>query len=461
MNKSAVRPILIALLLLLAAAALPAASAPVFWTEGASGPALIGAPPSFAPLAERAIPAVVTVYIKRTIQPKGMIFGPLVERGAGSGFIISSDGYILTSNHVVSQSETIKVNFGVDKKQEFDAKLVGADPDIDLALIKIDAKDLPVLPLGDSDKLRVGDWVACIGSPFNFPHTFTVGVVSARGRRLGIGNYDDFIQTDASINSGNSGGPMINMQGEAVGINTLIISPSGGNVGIGMSTPINLVKSVLPQLKEKGKVVRSWLGVSIEPVTDEIAKENGMAQAAGARVTKVMTGSPADKAGLEVGDIVTAFNGQPIKDPDHLPGIVSAFGAGREAQIGFIRKGQAMTRPITLAELPGRAELAKLEGRGEASPDNALGLSVRDTGDDEGGNGKGVVVTEVMPGSAAADNDIKPGDIVTRINLTDIRNINDFEKAVAGLRFGSLTRITLRRGNGTITRVFKLTRPAE
>ena len=443
------------LMFALAGAALPVAAAP-FWTEGGSSANLVNVP-SFAPLVEKATPAVVTVYTKRVIQAHGIInFGPQVQQGAGSGFIISKDGYILTSYHVVKESDSIKVSFGIEMKKDYDARLIGADPDIDLALIKIEADNLPVLPLGDSDRLKVGDWVACIGSPFNFTHTFTVGVVSARGRRLGLGNYDAFIQTDASINAGNSGGPMINMQGEAVGINTLIISPSGGNVGIGFSTPINLVKTVLPQLKETGKVVRSWLGVQVEAVTEAVAKENGLADQSGARVASVMEGSPAEKAGIQTGDIIISFNGQPVKDSGHLPGIISTLGVGRSVEIGIVRKGQAMTRTVTLEMLPGPKELGRLKPRGQSGADNPLGVGVRETAADEGGPGKGAVVAQVAEGSPGAQNDLRTGDIITKINGADIKKISDYQNAVKGLKPGSYVRITLKRGQATITRVFKL-----
>ena len=288
------------------------------WTElpaGSKAPLIVI--PSLAPLAERTEPAVVTVYTKKQVDlPFFFSTQPHFEEGAGSGIIISADGYIVTNNHVVAGSDTITVEVGVKNKKKYTASLVGSDEDSDVALIKIEAANLPVLPLGNSDELQVGDWVVAIGSPFNLSHTLTVGVVSAKGRRRENSSFDDFIQTDASINPGNSGGPLINLAGEVVGINTFIISsgPGGGNVGIGFAIPINIAKMILPQMKESGKVTRSWLGVSVEAVKEEEAAKAGLDRPRGAHVSQVVIGSPADKAGVEVDDIILSFNGKAIED---------------------------------------------------------------------------------------------------------------------------------------------------
>jgi serine protease Do len=447
----------------------PAWPGPTFWTEAPAATPMTrdtNAPLSFAPLAEKTMPAVVTVYTKKEMKAYNFFFGtmPFTQEGAGSGFIVSPDGYIVTNNHVVSDSDTIKVMvYGASDKKEYDGKLVGKDPEIDVALIKIDAAGLPSLPLGNSDGLKVGDWVAAIGSPFNFPQTFTVGVVSAKGRRLGIGNYDDFIQTDASINAGNSGGPLVNLRGEVVGINTLIVSPSGGNVGIGFATPINLAKMVLSQLRESGKVTRSWLGVTVEPVSDKLAQSVGMAQAAGAHVVEVVIGGPADKAGVQVDDIIIEFNGHTIKDSGELPALVSSHGVSNRAMVTWLHQGERVTKEITLEKLPDQAERAKLKSRGGISADNILGLGARDlTAEDREALGiasvQGVLVVNVADGGPAAGNDIREGDVVTKINMTTVKNINDFNRALEGLKPGAFVRISVQRQRATILRVFQLPR---
>ncbi|MFO8057125.1 MAG: Do family serine endopeptidase [bacterium] len=419
---------------------------------------------SFAPLAQEAMPAVVTVHTSREVEGGFFFFQqpPKKQQGAGSGFILSSDGYILTNYHVIAKSEEIKVVVGTDQKKEYDAELVGTDKAIDIALIKIDEEGLPVLPLGNSDKLRVGDWVAAIGSPFNFPHTFTVGVVSAKGRRLGLGNYDDFIQTDASINAGNSGGPLINIRGEVVAVNTLIISPTGGNVGIGFATPINMVKMILPQLKKKGEVVRSWLGVSIEPVTGELAEEKGMDEPYGAHVAQVVVGSPADKLGLEVGDVILRFEGEKIQDSGDLPTKVSTFGVGNKATLTWLHEGEKKTDEVLLEKIPSREEMAELKVRGQTSADNALGLGVKEITPekreklDMPQDIEGVLVASVAPQSPGAAYGIREGDVIYKINFKNIKNPDDFEKAVSKLGSGDFVRISLWRKGSTILRVFRL-----
>ncbi|HUT53704.1 MAG TPA: Do family serine endopeptidase [bacterium] len=452
------------MLVLLAAMILSAPSwaGPNFWTDAPARENI--SLPSFAPLAEKAMPAVVTVYTKKEGKAYNFFFGmmPFVQEGAGSGFIISPDGYILTNNHVVADATSFKVVvYGKDERKEYDARLVGKDPDIDVALIKIDAAGLPSLPLGDSDDLRVGDWVAAIGSPFNFSQTFTVGVVSAKGRRLGLGNYDDFIQTDASINAGNSGGPLINLRGDVAGINTLIVSPSGGNVGIGFSTPINLVKMVLPQLKESGKVTRSWLGVSVEPVSTELAKARGLDGPFGAHVVEIVIGGPADEAGIQVDDIITDFDGRKIKDSGDLPKLVSTYGVSNRANVTWLHKGKEITKDIVLGKLPELDERKNLKSRGGVSADNVLGIGARDLNDNDRQalaipNIQGVLVVKVNGGSPAQQNGIEEGDVVVKINNTAISNIADFNRALDKLHPGSYVRISVQRERISITRTFKL-----
>jgi len=440
-----------------------------FWQEAKGGAApLVGnLPSSFAPLAEKVSPAVVTVYSSRVLKapagPEFFFFGipkGMRQEGVGSGFILTEDGYVLTNNHVVADMEKVKVMVGLDGKKEYTAEVVGADPKTDVALIKISATGLPTVALGDSDQLRVGDWVAAIGSPFGFGHTLTVGVVSAKGRRLGIGPYDDFIQTDASINRGNSGGPLVNLSGEVVGINSVIIAPAGGNVGVGFAIPINLAKSILTQLKEKGKVERSWLGVSVQEVTPELAESFGMKQPRGALVAQVIKGSPAEKAGLEPGDVIIAFAGAQIESSSDLPAAAALYGVGRKAEIKVLRNGKEETRSLTLEAMPEEKELAARMGP-QGSAKNALGLSVKDltpeTAEELGYQGlTGVVVVAVDSNGPAGQQDIQQGDLIQRIDRTFIRNVEDFDRVAGALRSGRMVRLYIRRGDASLFLAFPL-----
>ncbi len=271
------------------------------------------------------------------------------QQSLGSGFIIDKDGYILTNLHVIGNADKIMVKLANEK--EYEARLVGRDPRTDLALIKISARgDLPVVRLGDSDALQVGDWVLAIGNPFGLEQTVTAGIVSAKGRVIGDGPYDDFIQTDAAINPGNSGGPLFNTQGEVVGINTAIFSQSGGNIGIGFAVPVNMAKSLLPQLKAKGRVSRGWLGVSIGPVTDEALKELKLQDTKGALVMEVVEQSPADRAGLQSGDVIIGFNGKEITRAQDLPRLVGATPLGKEVTLQVIREGRPLGLKATIRE---------------------------------------------------------------------------------------------------------------
>jgi serine protease Do len=323
--------------------------------------------PSFASLAAEVSPAVVyikVVAVEKATQPGpgfGFPPGPFGEegpfpgfrfpfpqppqgefrrRGSGSGFIIRKDGVILTNSHVVENAKEITVT--LHDKSEYNAKVIGRDPKTDLAVLKIEPRgDLPVAQLGDSDALRVGDWVMAIGNPFGLNNTVTAGIVSAKGRVIGAGPYDDFIQTDASINPGNSGGPLFNERGEVVGINTAIFSRSGGNIGIGFATPVNLVKGLLPELEANGSVTRGWLGVSIQKVTPELAQSLGVGEARGALVAEVTGGSPAQQAGIERGDVIVAYNGKKIDDPSALPALVAGTPAGETVPVEVLRGGRA------------------------------------------------------------------------------------------------------------------------
>jgi serine protease Do len=271
------------------------------------------------------------------------------QQSLGSGFLIDADGYILTNNHVIENAGMIMVKLADEK--EYEAKVVGRDPRTDLALIKINARgDLPVAPLGDSDSLQVGEWVIAIGNPFGLGQTVTAGIVSAKGRVIGQGPYDDFIQTDAAINPGNSGGPLFDTRGEVVGINTAIFSQAGGNIGIGFAVPVNLAKSLLPQLKAKGRVSRGWLGVSIGPVTDEAVEELKLKDKKGALVMEVVERSPADRAGLQEGDVIVAFDGKDVARATDLPRLVGTTPSGKEVMLRVFREGRALDLKATIRE---------------------------------------------------------------------------------------------------------------
>ncbi|HEV8718309.1 MAG TPA: Do family serine endopeptidase [Candidatus Binatia bacterium] len=335
--------------------------------------------PSFASIVKSAAPAVVNISVtakltrrRRTASPRAPFgegdpleeffhhgprsFGPVPspgpQRSLGSGFLISPDGYIITNNHVIGDAEKITVS--LSDTEEYTAKVVGADDKTDLALLKIPATHpLPRLVLGQSADLQIGDWVVAIGNSFGLARSVTAGIVSAKGRVLGSGPYDDFIQTDASINPGNSGGPLLNLKGEVVGINAAIFTQSGGNIGIGFATPIDLAKSVVSELKEKGSVTRAWLGVSVQAVTPSLAKSFGLAEPTGALVAEVSKGGPADKAGLRRGDVITRFHGTPIKDSHELPSLVARMPVGAKTEVTVSRGGRAQAFTVTLGKMAG------------------------------------------------------------------------------------------------------------
>ncbi|HVN96929.1 MAG TPA: DegQ family serine endoprotease [Syntrophorhabdaceae bacterium] len=374
------------------------------------------------------------------------------QRGLGSGFVIDSQGYILTNNHVIEKASSIKVK--LSDEREYDAKVIGKDPKTDIALIKIDAKqNLPTAIFGDSDALEVGDWVLAIGSPFGLDQTVTAGIVSAKGRFIGAGPYDDFIQTDASINPGNSGGPLINLRGEVVGINTIIIS---GGQGIGFAIPINVAKELLPQLKSKGKVARGWLGVVIQKVTPEIAKNFNLKESEGALVSDVMEKSPAEVAGIKRGDVIISFNGKRVKDSEMLPRLVGATEIGKKSTVGIIRDGKQMEIAIIVGELP--EEELKASRKPEVEKD--FGLIVQDITPDIAKHlnlkdRKGVIVTDVTPGSPAADADIRSGDIIKEIARKPIRSIADFREILRSANIKEGLVMLIQRENSTFYTVVR------
>ncbi len=386
-------------------------------------------------------------------EPFEKFFGPMPrsrpQRSLGSGFILNREGLILTNNHVVEDADEIVVQ--LENEVEYTAELVGRDPKTDIAVIKIEAKeDLQPVTLGDSDTLRVGEWIFAIGNPFGLQHTVTAGIVSAKGRFIGQGSYDDFIQTDAAINPGNSGGPLLNLRGEVVGINTAIFSRSGGNIGIGFAIPINLAKELLPQLREKGKVVRGWLGVYIQKVTPEIAESLGLDEASGALVADVMDDTPAQEAGVEVGDVIVEFDGQPIRESNDLPTIVARTPVGKATSMQIIRGNGKQSLTVTIGELPD-GEIAASEGATEE-----LGLTVQrltpEIAESLGidGDTTGVVIAGVEPNSAADEARLQRGDVILEVNRKHIENEKEFSESVRKVGAGKTLLLLVRRGENTI-----------
>ena len=385
--------------------------------------------------------------------PFERFFGPMPRRpqkSLGSGFVFDQSGYILTNNHVVEGGDeiTVKLNSG----KELKAKLVGRDAKTDVAVIKVDDEtDLPAaIPFGDSDALKVGEWVMAIGNPFGLEHTVTAGIVSAKGRFIGQGNYDNFIQTDAAINPGNSGGPLINLRGEAVGINTSIFSRSGGNIGIGFAIPINLAKDLIPDLKEKGRVVRGWIGVMIQKVTPDIAESLGLPGAKGALVADVVKGGPAEGAGIKTGDVIVSFDGHDIKESTELPLLVARTPIGRDVDIKVIRGKEEKTITMKIAEM-------KDEETQVASKENeSFGLTVQnltpDLADSLGlpNDLKGVVVSGVSPGSTAEDAGLRRGDVILEVNRQVVADVDAYRKQVASLEKGKSLLLLVKRGDNTI-----------
>ncbi len=413
---------------------------------------------SLAPLVEKVMPSVVSVEIKFSnvaagdstdgASPEQMPPGmqefldqfpqfknrmpPQSPRGGGgalgSGFVISSDGYVVTNNHVVDKADEVKISF--QNGDKFDATVIGTDPKTDLALLKIKSdKTFPHVEFSKTEA-KVGDYVMAVGNPFGLGGTVTSGIVSARGRDIGSGPYDDFIQVDASINKGNSGGPTFNMGGEVVGINTAIFSPSGGSVGIGFAIPASTATSVIESLKTNHKVTRGWLGVQIQPVTQDIAESLGLENAKGAIISELTDGSPALKAGLKSGDTILKVDGTDIADARDLAKVISRVTPGKVVQLSIIRGGKAETVPVTLEAMPADVKMAsaKVEElkRGSLS---SLGLDVA-TADD----GAGVKITKVDPKSAAAERGLKEGDVILEVAGTQVNDPAAVAEALKGAK---------------------------
>lgn len=440
-------------------------------------------PGSFAPIIERVAPAVVSIRVtghapqamaaedmpipepfKRFFGEEfGRRFGNQGEgdhprrapkvQGMGSGFFIDADGHVVTNNHVVADAEKIEVM--LKDGETYPAELVGRDPKTDLALIKVKAdKAFPFVSFGNSDEAKVGDWVIALGSPFGLGHTATTGIVSARGRDIGAGPYDDFLQIDAAINKGNSGGPTFNVRGEVIGVNTAIISPTGVSAGIGFAVPSEMAKNVIAQLKDTGKVSRGWLGVNIQGVTPDIAEGLGLKTAEGALVAGVTDDSPAAKAGLRQGDVIVAVDGQRIEKMRELPRLIADIHAGKDAKLTILRDGAERNVSVTIGHMPDAEKVASNET--EAGDDTKLGMALASVDDNLRSrfrlpeDTKGVIVVDVDPDGVAAEKGLRPGDVILRVSGKDASSPSDVSRAVKRAEDGKRKAVLLlvkRNGN--------------
>jgi serine protease Do len=374
-----------------------------------------------------------------------------VITGEGSGFFISADGFAVTNNHVVDHAESVQVT--MDDGATYTAKVVGTDPKTDLALIKVDGKkDFPFVKFSDQ-KPRIGDWVVAVGNPFGLGGTVTAGIVSASGRDIGNGPYDDFIQIDAPINKGNSGGPAFDMNGNVIGVNTAIYSPSGGSVGIGFDIPSTTAKLVVAQLKDKGAVTRGWLGVQVQPVTAEIADSLGLKEARGAIVDNPQDGSPAAKAGIEAGDVITAVNGTAIKDSRDLARTIATLAPGSSVKLDVVHKGDSKTVTLALGELPNERQAKADEGKAQSGNGTPrLGLALAPAGEVQGAGQKGVVVTEVDPQGPAAQRGIQTGDVILNVGGKPVANVGDVRSELAQAKSSGKNSVLLQVKNADATR---------
>lgn len=348
----------------------------------------------------------------------------------GSGFFISDDGYLVTNNHVVEEGSafTVVMNDG----KELDAKLIGTDPRTDLAVLKVDGVGkFTYVDFADDSKVRVGDWVVAVGNPFGLGGTVTAGIVSARGRDIGAGPYDDFIQIDASVNRGNSGGPTFNLNGQVVGINTAIFSPSGGSVGIAFDIPASTAKQVVQDLMKSGSVQRGWLGVEIQPVTSDIAESLGLKSQNGALVSSAQDGGPGKKAGITAGDVITQVEGKDVASPKELARLIGAYSPGKSVDVTVWRDGKSQTIKVDLGTLPSSDKQASADPQQPPAPAKPAALADLGLTVTKSENGKGLVVTDVDPDSDAADRGIQPGDVITSVNSTEVNGTEDVAKAMA------------------------------
>jgi len=412
----------------------------------------------FSKLAEQSMPSVVNISATTVVETRSQPFpfqfppgspfeeffkdfdqnrGPQKRRSTalGSGFVIKDNGTVITNNHVIQNAEGIFVKFTDGK--EYEAKLIGTDPVSDIAVLKIQSsKKFPAVKFADSDKAKVGDWVLAIGNPFGLGGTVTQGIISAINRDINMGRYDNFIQTDASINQGNSGGPLFNMDGEVLGINTAIFSNSGGSVGIGFAIPANFAKNVIDQLIQYGETKRGWLGVRIQTVTKEIADSLGLNETIGASVADVNKNSPADKAGLKQGDIITEFNGQKVKTMRDLPRLVGEAEVGKPAKLKIWRNKRFVTKTVVLGRLEDTAEFKqqKTPIKPQEQTLSSLGIDIRNINDDDAKNRSklrnksGVIIKKIDPNGPMSLLAVRPGDAIVALQNTPIKNVRDFEK---------------------------------
>src|ERR1700734_1645136 len=417
-------------------------------------------PVGFADIVEKVKPAVISVRVKidqpasstdsddaspfppgspfekffRQFGMPNMPNGHEIITGQGSGFFISGDGYAVTNNHVVQNAENVQVT--TDDGKTYKAKVIGTDPRTDLALIKIDGKDFPYVKLSDTTP-RVGDWVLAVGNPFGLGGTVTAGIVSARGRDTGAGPYDDFIQIDAPVNKGNSGGPTFDVDGNVIGVNTAIFSPSGGSVGIAFAIPADTVKSVVAQLRDKGSVTRGWIGVQIQPLTPDLADSMGLKQTTGALVSEPQPDSPAVKAGIQSGDVITSVDGAEIHDGGELARHIGTMAPGTSVKLGVIHQGQEKTVTLTLGTLPNEKQADATPQNQREVPDSdvpKLGLTLAPASKVQGSDGNGVVVTAVADGGVAADQGFQGGDIILDVGGKTVSTPADVRKSLADAR---------------------------
>ena len=448
--------------------------------------------PDFTQIVEQVSPAVVNISTTQKMPARGPGMAPHGRRGLpegppfddffrrffdeegendqevpefdgkslGSGFVVSADGYVLTNHHVVKGADEIIVR--LSDKREYDAKLIGNDPRSDVALLKIEAKNLPVVKIGKSADLKAGEWVVAIGSPFDFDHTVTAGIVSAVGRSLPNENYVPFIQTDVAINPGNSGGPLFNLDGEVVGVNSQIYSRTGGFMGLSFAIPIDLAVRVVDQLKQGGKVNRGWLGILIQDVTRDLAESFGMDRPGGALVARVLPDGPAQKAGFQVGDVVIEFNGQPVADSASLPPIVGNTPIGRKIPVKIMRDGKPQTLTVTIGELPEEEEASEAGSGatpGKGYTDERTKLTVADLTAEQKeqieGDVRGVLVTDVKRGPAMRAG-MRRGDLLQRLNNVEINTVADFKRVVEGLQPGKSVPVLVQRRGSPIFFALKL-----
>jgi len=403
------------------------------------------------------MPPEMEEFFKRFLNEQGGGYVPRDTTSLGSGFVISPDGYVLTNSHVVKDADEIVVK--LSDRRELLAKVIGTDARTDVALLKVDAKDLPAVTIGDPNKLQVGEWVLAIGSPFGFEQSVTAGIVSAKGRSLPGGNYVPFIQTDVAINPGNSGGPLFNMEGKVVGINSQIYSRTGGFMGLSFAIPMDVVMNVVDQIKATGKAAHGWLGVQIQDVTRELAESFSMKKPQGALVSKVLPDSPAEKAGLQIGDIITEFNGQQIETSGDLPPMVGITPINDKATLKIIRQGETKSLDFKVGLLPDEADKLAEAKVAPKLPHNRLGVNVIDLTDAQRETlqiaKNGVLVQDVAKGTAK-DAGIQRGDVILRIQNNVVRDAADFEKIVTKLPAGKSVAILIQRQGSPVFLAIKV-----